>query len=256
MGRYPWTEFFLLHVLHITSYYPTRQHAYRVVALLAMIYLASQIYLTPEPIDPKAAYPVGCVIGCHFVFRVYLLFTEGSFPDHWRRIRDEVGAEVDADGLDKLPSKFPLTKKFWWMVDIAYGVRMIGWVQEPRDGMPPRPPSSRRTFLWKTLLKFIMNIITADLMTSALALNPAFDHRVHGPTDGPEAYLAAVPLLKRVPYVLVWSIGTGASASAIHNTVALVCVGLGYSSPALWPDLWGRWADAYTVRNLWGYVHW
>jgi len=252
MGRHPWTAVLLFQVLHITSYYPTHQRAYRVVALPAMIYVAWQIYLTPEAIDPKVAYPVGCVVACNFVFRVYLLSAEWSFPDHWRRVRDEVDAEVDAGGLSKLPSNFPLAKKLWWMVDIAYGVRMIGWVQEPRDWIPRHPPPSRRTFLWKTFLKFAMNIVTADLITSTLALSPAFDNRVHDPTDGPETYLAAVPLLHRVPYILAWSIGTGASASAIHNVVALVCVGLGYSSPTLWPDLWGRWRDAYTVRNLWG----
>ena len=257
MGRYPWSEVLVLQVLHIFFFYPTRQHADRVVALFVMTYLARQIYLTPEVTDPlKVTYSVGCAIASHFTFRVYLLFAEGSFPDHWRRVRDEVGAEVDGGGLDKLPSNFPLTKKLRWMVDIAHSVRMIGWVQEPRNRMPPHPPPSRRTFLWKTLLKFIMNIITADLMTSALALSPAFDYRVHNPTDGPEKYLAAVPLLRRVPYVLAWSIGTGASGGVIHNVAALSCVGLGYSSPTLWPDMWGRWGDAYTVRKLWGYVHW
>ena len=40
----------------------------------------------------------------------------------------------------------------------------------------------------------------------------------------------------------------------VHNVAALVCVGLGYSSPALWPDIWGRWRDGYTVRKLWGYM--
>jgi len=142
------------------------------------------------------------------------------------------------------------------MVEIANGVRMIGWVQEPRGCMPPHPPPSRRTFLWKTFFKLVKNAITADLITSALALSPAFDDRVHDPTDGPEAYLAAIPLLQRVPYIMAWSIGTAASVCAMHNIMALVCVGLGYSSPTLWPEMWGRWGDAYTVRRLWGYVRW
>ena len=255
MGRYPWAEFLLLQVIHTTSLYPTRQRAYRVAALPIMIYLAVQIYRTPEVTDPlKFTHGVGCSIASLFILRAYLLFTEGSFPDHWRRVRDEVRAEVDAGGLDKLPSNFPLTKKLWWMVEIANGVRMIGWVQEPQGCIPPHPLPLRRAFLWKTFFKLIQNIITADLMTSALALNPAFDNRVHHPTDGPEAYLAAVPLLRRVPYIMAWSIGTGATTCAIHNITALVCVGLGYSSPTLWPDMWGRWGDAYTVRRLWGYV--
>ena len=255
MGRYPWTEVLLLQVLHIVFFYPTRQNAYRAVILPAMIYLAWQIYSTPEVTDPlKVTHSVGCAIASHFTFATYLLFAEGPFPDHWRRVRDEVNAGVDTGGLDKPPSNFPLKKKLWWMVDIANSVRMIGWIQEPQNGIPPRPPPSRRTFLQKTFLKLIVNTVTADFMTSALALSPVFDYRVHAPTDGPETYLAAVPLLRRVPYILAWSIGTGASACAIHNFTALVYIGLGFSSPTLWPDMWGRWRDAYTVRKLWGYV--
>jgi len=253
MGRYPWAEVLLLYVLHITSLYPTRQHAYRAAALPAVIYLAWQICRTPEVTDPlKLTHAVGCAITHGFMFRVYLLFSEGSFPDPWRRVRDEVHAEGD---VDKLPSNFPLAKKLWWTVDIAHSGRMIGWVQEPQGCMPPHPPPPRRTFLWKTFFKFIKNTITADLATSALALSPAFNNRVHDPTDGPETYLAAVPLLHRVPYILAWSIEAEASMCAVHNVMALVCVGLGNSSPTLWPDMWGRWGDAYTVRRLWGYVH-
>ena len=253
MGRYPWAEVILLEILHVAVCYPTRQHAFRVVVLAAMTYLALQIYQTPEVTDPLiVTYIVGCSVGSHFIFTAYLLFAEGSFPDDWRRVRDEVHAKADAGGLDRVPSNFPLAKKLWWMVDLAYGVRVIGWVQEPRNGMPPHPPPSHRTFIRKTFSKLITNAIIADFTRSVVALSPAFDNRVHDPSDGPETYLSAVPLLRRVPYVLLFGIGTGAPMSAMHNATALVCVGLGCSNPTLWPDLWGPWGDAYTVRKLWG----
>ena len=256
MGRYPWAEVLLLQVIHTTSLYPTRQRAYRVIVLPTMIYLALQVYQTSEVIDPVKTHAVGCAIANLFIFKMYLLLAGGPFPDHWRRVRDEVRTEVNAGSLDRLPSNFPLSKKLWWMVDIAHSPRMIGWVQEPQGCIPPHPPPSRRTFLWKTFFKFIMNTVTADLMTSTLALSPAFDSRVHDPSDGPESYLTAVPLFRRVPYILAWSFGTGASMCASHNATALVCVGLGHSSTTVWPDMWGRWRDAYTVRRLWGYARW
>jgi len=43
--------------------------------------------------------------------------------------------------------------------------------------------------------------------------------------------------------------------SAMHNFMALVCVDLGCSSPTLWPDIWGRWGEAYTVRKLLGLMN-
>ena len=220
-----------------------------------MIYVVAQIYPTPAVTNSLViTYALGCTFASHFMFATYLFFAEGSFPDHWRRVRDEVHAKADAGGSDGLPSNFSLTKKLWWMVDIAYSQRMVGWVQEPRNALPPHPPPLCRAFLWKTFSKFIMNTVISDFTRSVLALSSAFDHRLHDPTDGPETYLAAVPFLRRVPYVLSHAIATGASMSATHDAAALVCVGICHSNPTLWPDIWGRWGDAYTLRRLWGYV--
>ena len=256
MERYPWTECILFEVLYTIFPYPTRHNVYRVVILAAMIYLATQIYLTQGVTDLLSLqYSAGFTIATHFIFIAYLLFAEGPFPDHWRRVRDEVHPKSDVGGSDKLPSNFPFTKKLWWMVDIGWGMRMIGWVQEPRNRMPPHPPPSRRTFLQKTVLKLVMNVVIADLSASVLALSPPFDHRLHDPADGPETYLAAVPLLHRIPYVMACAIGTASPINIGHNVMALLCVGLGHSSPTLWPDIWGSWGDAYTVRKLWGYAN-
>ena len=252
MGRYPWAEVLLLEVLHIIVLYPARQHAYRVAALATMIYLSAQIYKTMEVTSPiSVGYFTGITIAFHFLLVAYLLITDGPFPDHWKRVRDGAHTKADTGGSDKLPPEPPLTRKLWWVVSTAYSLRSVGWVQEPRNGIPPHPPPSRRTFLRKTFLKLIVNTVTFDLSTSVLALSPAFDSRVHDPTDGPETYLAAVPLLHRIPYVLSYGAMMGAMASIGHNIMALVCVGLG-SSPTMWPDVWGRWGDAYTVRKLWG----
>ena len=104
-----------------------------------MIYVAAQIYPAPEVAEPLTmTYTLGCTIGLHFMFVVYLFFVEKSFPDHWRHVRDEGHAKAGADDSDCLPSNFPLTKKFWRMVDITYSQRMIGWVRESR--MPCRGP--------------------------------------------------------------------------------------------------------------------
>ena len=253
MGRYPWAGVVFFEVLYIAALYPTRHHAYRVAVLAAMVYIATQIiYPTPEVTNPIGmGYIVGCTVGSHFIFIAYLFFSEGSFPDNWRRVRDEVHAKGDTGGS---PSNFPLTKKLWWMLDLAYSPRMVGWVQEPQNAIPPHPSPSRRTFLWKTSLKLVRHAIISDFTRSVLALSPAFDNRVHDPSDGPEAYLAAIPLLRRVPYILSHVIGFGTSMSAFYNAMALVYVGLFNASPTLWPDIWGRWRDAYTLRKLWGYV--
>lgn len=252
----PWANVLLFEALYIAGFYPTRHHIYRVLILAAEIYTAAQVYLTLEVTDPvTGSYMVGVVMACHFTFTTYLLCAEGTFPDHWRRVRDEVRPGAESGGLDNPPSSFPLTEKLWWMLDIAYNPRMVGWVQEPRDHLPPHPPPSRRAFLWRTLLKFAVDaFLVSDLLTLVLGRTLAFDSRMHDPTDGPEAYLAAVPFLRRVPYALAYCVMTAAFISISHNLAALVCVGLGRSSPTLWPDLLGHWGDAYTIRRFWGCV--
>lgn len=256
MGRYPWAEVLLFQVLRIIVFYPTRNRVYRAVVLAAIFYVAARVYLTSEVTDPvTVTYLVGATTASYLAFIAYILCAEGTFPDHWRRVRDEVGTGADPAGFKNLPSNFPLTKKLWWMLDIAHSPRMVGWVQEPRGHLRPHPPPLRRSFLWKTFLKFVVNaFIVPDILTLVLAQTPVLDSRLHDPTDGPETYLAAVPLLRRVPYVLAYAIRVASYIRAPHNFAALLCVGLGSSSPTLWPDMWGRWEDTYTVRNLWGYA--
>ena len=256
MGRYPWTEVFLLEVFRVLVFYPTRHNVYRIVVLVGMIYLAVQIYRTPEVTDPiSLTYTVGGLIPFYFAHTAHLLWGEGTFPDHWRRVRDEVHTKADASGLENLPSNFPFKKKLWWMLDIAYGIRMVGWIKESRGTPPPLPQPSRRSFLWKAFSKLIFNTILVDLTTLLFAGSPAWDSRVHDPTDGPETYLAAVPLLHRSPYILAFAIRVMGGFSAIYNIMALVCVGIFRSSPALWPDIEGSWEDSYTLRKFWGCVY-
>lgn len=256
MGRYPWTEVLLFHILRIAVSYPTRHHLYRVVLLAAMILVSVQIFSTPEVTDSiTATYLIGVTTAFSLVFTLYLLCAEGPFPDHWKRVRDGVFGEPGAGGLDNSPSKFTFTKKLWWMLDITHSARMIGWVQEPRNCLPPSPPPSRKTFLRETLLKLAVNYVLIDLSTSACARSPAFDSRL--PKDSVPYFktvLAAAPILHHAPYVLAFGVMTAACLSATHNVVALALVGFGHSSPTLWPDVWGSWGDAYTVRKLWGCV--
>src|SRR5882762_3523346 len=134
-----------------TSSFPTqRVITFIQLIVAAVIYVAAQIHLTLDVADTMtmSAYSVGDWIGLRFGFTAYFLCSEGSFPGRWDRVRDNVHAK--ADGSDNLPSNFPLTEKFWWTLDIPHSVRMVGWVQEPKDCLPPPQPPSRRTFLWNT----------------------------------------------------------------------------------------------------------
>ena len=100
----------------------------------------------------------------------------------------------------------------------------------------------------------MVSFVLSDLGIRVLAQSQAFDSRVHDPSNGPETYLAAVPFLRRAIYIWTHSNSISSGTAILQNGFALVCVGLGGSSPTLWPEVWGWWGDACTVRRFWGYV--
>jgi len=127
MGRYPWAEFILFELLHAIALYPTHQRAYQMVVFAAMTYVAAQIYLKQEATDSVAvAWSLSVTIAFYLGRTAYVLFAEGPFPDHWRRVRDEVHAKADAGGSDVLPSNFPWTEA---TADDRYRIRFpSGWL--------------------------------------------------------------------------------------------------------------------------------
>ena len=46
--------------------------------------------------------------------------------------------------------------------------------------------------------------------------------------------------------------GTVGNIALLYCLLAAGAVALGLSSPADWPDIYGRWSDSYTVRRFWG----
>jgi hypothetical protein len=74
-------------------FYPARSHPYRIVALAATFHMAARICLTLEAAicrNSNRRCVVGARIGHHFGSIAYLLRSGELFPNHWRRVCDEV----------------------------------------------------------------------------------------------------------------------------------------------------------------------
>ena len=54
--------------------------------------------------------------------------------------------------------------------------------------------------------------------------------------------------------MFVWLVMTYAILKMSYELGSLIIVALGLSRPEDWPDTFGLWEDAYTLRRLWGYV--
>ncbi|KAJ4492348.1 membrane bound O-acyl transferase family-domain-containing protein [Lentinula lateritia] len=101
------------------------------------------------------------------------------------------------------------------------------------------------------LQNLFFNLLLADLVQIILQEAPFlrnFNSELHGANDS----IGSLPYLQRVVCVATWFLGGYAGIRFYYFTVALVCVGLGVSDPQNWPEAFGSWKEAYSVRNFWG----
>ena len=72
--------------------------------------------------------------------------------------------------------------------------------------------------------------------------NPAYSQTVIG-TQGYVAQFINTAVLIGLSYWIV---------NALYFAAAAGSVAMGLHDPRVWPDLFGAWGDAYTVRRFWG----
>lgn len=87
-----------------------------------------------------------------------------------------------------------------------------------------------------------------DLAQSYIHMNSLF-------TDPPpNATITSQGWLLQIISGAAWMTTPYAGMSMQYLIFAVFSVGLGFSSPEDWPDTFGTWKHAYTVRNFWGFV--
>ena len=109
-----------------------------------------------------------------------------------------------------------------------------------------RPPStaSRWPFVLGRVLRVVEYVLVIDFSQSYM----------HLPVHEPGRSIATYAYLPRFFYTLTYGMNAYAVLNLQYEIAAGVNVALGLSQPKAWPPMFGNWADAYTVRNLWGYV--
>jgi len=138
----------------------------------------------------------------------------------------------------------PFWSRVKWSLKLLATPRGIGWTHQPKHGIPPRPTSSRRRFILTSLGRVLFNIALIDLTKITITHNPSF-RRTAQP-------FAEQTLLWRSWCILQFMAMTVPGLTMMYLSLAVASVALGLSEPADWPDLIGKFGDAYTVRRFWG----
>lgn len=240
---FPWHLLVFFEILHLSISYPTSKNHLRKWFFAPSMIAIALYMLTQTPVlaNNVTAYTVGSNLGFRICFTVYVVYTQPDFPNFWRRTQDG----------DQLPTTFGTKQKISWMIDLAYGARRVGWIQEPTAALPPRPKSSSQ-FVVSRIFYIAVYMFWMVLATSFQIGNPAFDREVHPSTDGVEAYIRGQPPLWRILSVASWVITAISGLHLSHIPVAVISVSMGLSAPEEWPPMIGSFSDAFTLRQFWG----
>lgn len=112
--------------------------------------------------------------------------------------------------------------------------------------VPPRPGPSRIQFCLRSLKKIALHLLLIDLAQTYSRLNPLFG------LSGEDALsIGAQGILLRPVNVAAYMIPSYSVTNISYWILGIVFVTLHLSEPHQWPDVFGRWSDAYTVRRYW-----
>ena len=108
--------------------------------------------------------------------------------------------------------------------------------------IPPASHQSRRSFILRSTLRAVQHMILFEAGRLYVWYNPAYSSVAFGT----QSYLAQFVNTAIFIGVSYWA------HNAAYLAAAAGSVAIGWYHPRMWPDLFGAWGDAYTVRRFWG----
>jgi hypothetical protein len=138
---------------------------------------------------------------------------------------------------------------FWarlqWALKLFFGARGVGWTHEPTFILATHTHPTRLRFLISQLCWLAGCVLVHDVSSILMRADP---YLVKDPP-----LFADQPMRWRIWGVALFGISSTVNVSIIHITSSIVIVGSGLSQPDMWPPVFGRLIDAYSVRRFWGY---
>ncbi|KAI6120485.1 hypothetical protein EV401DRAFT_1407107 [Pisolithus croceorrhizus] len=149
---------------------------------------------------------------------------------------------------DKVPAyELPFMQRFFWSLNVVYSPRAIGWSFMAENSVVPVEPrhQTRASFIASRLRWLLSHYLLLDVATLYMRCNPVLSSR---------ASIASQGYIMQCLNVAVACCQYYAMLTCMHCAAAVLAVGLNLSKPQAWPQLFGRWKDAYTIRKFWGKV--
>ncbi|KAI0357811.1 hypothetical protein OH77DRAFT_1588133 [Trametes cingulata] len=206
---------------------------------LILLYAAVYAPLTYTMGSPVDDYSMGSTIFGNMMFNVALFTWLVDPVKDIRYIREPAPLAMR-----------PLFKRIWYLFCLIRNYRLIGTNAQVAN-VPAPFRGTRSQYVWMRLRQVLVCLVTLDLAEAWIHTH----HHLYIPDTaylipGFEGYFLRI----FSAWVWLFMVYTTLKLSYIAVAIVAVATGIGNGNPEDWPDMFGSWSDAYTVRHLWGRV--
>ena len=111
--------------------------------------------------------------------------------------------------------------------------------------LPEHSTNSKKEFVLSRLICAAKHYLWFDL---------AYFYVRHDPGFQSSAAFTSQMLARRVLGCAVYLVFQYSMGVVVHSLIVALIVSCTSSEPSSWPNVFGKWEDAYTIRRFWGYV--
>ncbi|KAK7017724.1 membrane bound O-acyl transferase family-domain-containing protein [Favolaschia claudopus] len=187
--------------------------------------------------DPVSDYFIGSVLFTHlFTIADYALIT-----DVHRELR------ITGQTQHPIPESAPFVQRLKWGVRLCLATRGVRWEHEPREVLRARmasPGTTRWRFVLRQMMMLGYYLLLQDIASIYNRASPV--HHAGGPP------LDSRPFPWRVVDLFFFAVINFGGQNLLHTVYSIISVGLGFSDPQDWVNVFGYRGDAYTLRRFWG----
>ncbi|KAI6111862.1 hypothetical protein EDD16DRAFT_1606446, partial [Pisolithus croceorrhizus] len=147
---------------------------------------------------------------------------------------------------DKVPAyQLPFIQRYFWLFKMTNSPRGIGWSFKAESSLIPVDPRhrTRASFIASRLQWLFSHYLLLEAATLYTRCNPVFLSEASVTSQG---YVLQCLNVAAIPCQLY------ALLTCVHCTLAVLAVGANLDEPQAWPQPFGHWKNAYTVRKFWG----
>ncbi|KAH9848680.1 membrane bound O-acyl transferase family-domain-containing protein [Lenzites betulinus] len=205
------------------------------LALICTIVHASMTY-TLAGAPPVANYSLGSFLGSMLLNTTLFAWPlEAAKSIHYLRYPGPLAEK-------------PFWIRFWHSLCVIFNPRLIGTnAQVPNVPAPIK--GTRTRHILQCLRQFLVALVVIDVFETFM-----FTHEhLYDPTRS-DAYFpfGLAGYLARPACMALWLVWSYETIKVSYALLSAVAVGSHLWGPESWPDLFGTWSEAYTVRRFWG----